>query len=315
MRGVNHSCVWSSIIGLVLLQKLSYKKYEGNPCSSGFVCLKNISPIQQRIDLQSIYKFEPFSKPISLNLSFFEKPLSYRYVDGKNSFYVIDNHELVHGILRSSDPKQFDIISRSTFRHIDVLTSIPGFRWLAYSGFHNDIIVRTKKQMTFQWDKDIWRMRELLLLKNTLIAYGADEVFAYDLVDVLYTLSELRLGALILITDDENMPNIIGKIDTTELGLELFKTMKGCTLQYLRTINSALGLLSSDGLTSFNKLGYLLDSGAIIDLSTIEKSEKISGGGRSQAAIAVSKYGLSIKVSEDGPITIYSNCKKVLEWK
>jgi hypothetical protein len=153
MRGTNPSCLWSSIIGLVLLQKLSYRKYEGNPCSSGFLCLKSIrNTIEERINCQKIYKYEAFSKPILLTPHFFEKPLSYRYVDGKNSFYVIDNHESVLGIIRNENPNQFDIISRSTFQHISALTSIPGFRWLAYPGLHNDVIAHTKGKMTFQWD-------------------------------------------------------------------------------------------------------------------------------------------------------------------
>jgi hypothetical protein len=148
-----------------------------------------------------------------------------------------------------------------------------------------------------------------------MISNGIDEYFANNLIDVLYTLSELRLGALVLIVEGEEKPNIIGKIDTTELGTALCSTMQVLCFNELRQTNSIIGLLTSDGLTSFDKLGNLIDCGAIIDLNAAEEGVKITGGGRSQAACAASKYGLSIKVSEDGPIALYKHCNKLFEWR
>lgn len=315
MRGANHACLWSSVIGLVLLQKLSYKKYEGSMCSSGFLCLKSINnTIQERIKTQSTFVFEAFDKPIPLSDIFFDKPLSYRYVDGRNSFYLVDNHETVLGVLRNNSPKNYDIIDRCTFKHIESLTSLSGFRWLAYSGIHSDIIVHTKKGIVFQWDQGIWRNRELSLIEKVILKYGVEVDFAKMLVDTLYTLSELRSGALILLIRDEKLPEMIGKIDTTKLGTALCKSLKGSSFNSLRTNNSIIGLLTSDGMTTFDVKGNLIDCGTIIDLSTVSETARVAGGGRSQAACAASTYGLAIKVSEDGPITIYENGTKTLEW-
>lgn len=316
MRGSNHACLWSSIIGLVLLQKLSYKKYEGSTCSSGFLCLKSINnTIKERLTEQSNFIFEEFDKAIPLSDAFFEKPLSYRYVDGRNSFYVVDNHETVLGVLRNNSPKSYDIIDRCTFKHIEALTSISGFRWLAYSGMHNDVIVHTKKGIVFQWDQGIWKNREFYLIEKIILQFGIDPLFAKTLVNVLFTLSELRSGALILLIREKHLPETIGKIDTTQLGTALCKSMQGSTFSALRNNNSVIGLLTSDGMTTFDVNGNLIDCGAIIDLSTVGEKPKIAGGGRSQAACAASMHGLAIKVSEDGPITIYENGSKILEWR
>lgn len=316
MRGTNHACLWSSIIGLVLLQKLSYKKYEGCMCSSGFLCLKSINnTIQERIKLQTTFIFEAFDKPIPLSDNFFEKPLSYRYVDGRNSFYLVDNHETVLGVLRNNSPKNYDIIDRCTFKHIEALTSLSGFRWLAYSGLHSDIIVHTKKRIVFQWDQGIWKNRELSLIESVILAYGVKADFAKMLVDILFTLSELRSGALILLIRGEKLPETIGKIDTTTLGTALCKSLQGSSFHSLRTNNSIIGLLTSDGMTTFDIKGNLIDCGTIIDLSTASETARVAGGGRSQAACAASIYGLAIKVSEDGPISIYKNGQKALEWR
>ena len=236
MRGENHACLWTSIIGLILLQKLSYKKYEGDICTSGFVCFKTISgdTVQDRIARQSEYIFEPFDEPIPLDNTFFDKPLSYRYVDGRNSFYAIDNHENVLGVLRNVAPKNYDIIDRSTFAHIEILKSIPGFRWLAYSGFHNDVYVHTRKGPVFQWDQGVWKNRELTIIEQLITDFGALPEFSTVLVQVLYTLSELRSGALVFITAGPTSPDIIGKIDETALGRALCGTMRGLTLAELR---------------------------------------------------------------------------------
>jgi hypothetical protein len=54
----------------------------------------------------------------------------------------------------------------------------------------------------------------------------------------------------------------------------------------------------------------LIGSGEIIGLQAGELSSV--GGGRTQAAKATSQFGLVIKVSEDGPISVYSKGTKVL---
>lgn len=73
-------------------------------------------------------------------------------------------------------------------------------------------------------------------------------------------------------------------------------------LQDLVDSNLAIGLLSSDGLTTISRNGEILGCGEIISISG---DGGLAGGGRTQAALRASKYGLAIKVSEDGPISFY----------
>lgn len=74
--------------------------------------------------------------------------------------------------------------------------------------------------------------------------------------------------------------------------------------------NRILGLLSSDGLTVFNKNGDVIDCGSIIDLSG--GNGQVTGGGRTQAASIASNYGISIKISEDGPISVFEKGSCIL---
>ena len=59
-----------------------------------------------------------------------------------------------------------------------------------------------------------------------------------------------------------------------------------------------LELLSMDGATVLDRYGYILASGAILRVRGGQP-----GGGRSAAARTLAKYGIGIKVSQDGPIT------------
>ena len=63
--------------------------------------------------------------------------------------------------------------------------------------------------------------------------------------------------------------------------------------------------MTSDGLTTIGRSGMVLGAGDIINLQSSNKN--ISGGGRTQAAISASSFGLAVKVSEDGPISIFKD--------
>jgi hypothetical protein len=60
-----------------------------------------------------------------------------------------------------------------------------------------------------------------------------------------------------------------------------------------------LELLSMDGATLLDQHGRLLAAGAILNVSGG------GGGGRTAAAKALSRYGIGIKVSQDGPVKAY----------
>ncbi|MFH2060338.1 MAG: hypothetical protein ABIJ59_15750 [Pseudomonadota bacterium] len=56
----------------------------------------------------------------------------------------------------------------------------------------------------------------------------------------------------------------------------------------------------------------VISCGDIIDLTkAAEKS--IQGGGRSQAAIASSYYGLSILISQDGPVSFFEKGELLIQ--
>lgn len=115
----------------------------------------------------------------------------------------------------------------------------------------------------------------------------------------------MRFGALVLIANDEQKrPTPAGDIGNFGISSVLKQLSCGKSFDALVRSNEALGILTSDGLTTMSRSGIVLGAGEIIDLQT-GGGEQISGGGRTQAAISASRFGLAIKVSEDGPITLF----------
>ena len=67
-------------------------------------------------------------------------------------------------------------------------------------------------------------------------------------------------------------------------------------------------VLITDGLTTVAKSGRVLECGQIIRVKeNLSAHWQRAGGGRTQAALAASRYGLVIKISEDGPISFFED--------
>lgn len=65
-------------------------------------------------------------------------------------------------------------------------------------------------------------------------------------------------------------------------------------------------LLSMDGATVLRRTGEMVTAGSIVRIPSGSK-----GGGRTAAAKQLSKFGLAIKISADGPITGFRNGKEI----
>ena len=95
-----------------------------------------------------------------------------------------------------------------------------------------------------------------------------------------------------------------GKGILSQLIISYFKDK---TISNLKHSGELINILSSDGMTLFNKEGELIDTGIIINTCTTPGL--VTGGGRTTAATAASLFGKVIKVSEDGPIELYESGK------
>lgn len=295
------------------LHRLTFKQYEGTKCTSGFLFVSDYLRYREhhRFDTCDLVEF-PSAIPIDDR--FFEEPPSYRYVDGKNAFYITDNWSRAFGTMRVKDPAQFSRVQRSAHAHLNQLIETSACKaWVGYAGDNGDVNLVLKGGRHLRWNASHWTCVDRSHMIQILEEHGAEATVCRTLCDVVFMLAEQRLGTVILLpTSETKRPLNAGRIDKATLGMNLRESLKGTSLVDLIKQGVALGVLSSDGLTTISKSGVVIGCGDIIDLSN---SGGHVGGGRTQAAVAASEFGVAIKVSEDGPISVYKNANRLMVYR
>lgn len=313
LRGGTATVFWTPAIILSELQQLSYQRYEGARCTSGVVFCSKASDYLSRLDGEC-YQFESFQEPIDFDDRFFQSPASFRYVDGRNAFYFVDNWRKVAGILRCKDPKRFGLIQRSAGEHLSpLLLDHVGRVWAAFVGNNGDVNVQQKNGVVLRWLRSHWHLIYKDHVRTALSARGVAEELAASLQSALFAVSDMRAGALLLVAREPDLlPGVVGTIDDSRLGTALQAAMARGTIEDLTATGALVGVLTSDGLTSVAKDGRVLGCGQIVDIAAAETTT-ISGGGRTQAARYASKFGLVIKISEDGPISLFEDGHELIK--
>ncbi|MFH2092304.1 MAG: hypothetical protein ABIJ31_08065 [Pseudomonadota bacterium] len=305
--------LWNTISIIASLQELTFKRYEEQKCTSGFIYTDHPDEFIRQI-CQTNYRFYEFEEKTKLDYSFFDTPASFRYVDGRNSYYLIDDDRQVQGVIRLARPSIFSLIDRIGNLHLnDILYHMPGNNWIAFVGLKDEVFVIPGKYEQLKWSKNHWFLRDRSIIFNLLEAFDFKSQLIEIFVSIIFSLSELRFGSIILIPDDENeLAPTIGKIDRTSFGNMLRQSIQSAGIEDLMSTDSLLGILASDGLTTISKKGMVISCGDIIDISKAAP-KNIQGGGRSQAAIASSYYGLSIKISQDGPVSFFKKGELLIQ--
>ncbi len=296
------------------LQDLSFRYYEDKRCSSGFYYTEDIPGFLDHIG-KTNFQFYPFERPLDFYFGMFDAPASFRYVDGRNSYYVVDRDLKLHGIVRLTNPDSYSLVSRLRNQHLrGLLDGMPGRPWVSFVGLREEVYVIVNPDLQLKWSRNHWLLRDRDLIFRVLDRFGLDQNLQELFVSLLFALSEGGIGASILIPDDPlRLPKAVGKIDHTDIGDHLRRMIQKSSIVALNSTNSLLGILGSDGLTTISREGVILSCGDIIDI-TEAALLRSQGGGRSQAGIAASFFGLSIKISQNGPLSFYFHGKLLLQY-
>jgi hypothetical protein len=296
------------------LQDLSFRYYEDKRCSSGFYYTEDVPGFLGRIG-ETNFLFYPFDEPLDFYFGMFDAPASFRYVDGRNSYYVVDSDLKLHGIVRLRNPDSYSLVSRLRNQHLrGLLDGMPGSPWVAFVGLREEVYVIVNPDLQLKWSRNHWLLRDRDLIFRVLNRFGLEQSLQELFVSLLFALSEGGIGASILIPDNpERVPKAVGKIDNTDIGNHLRRMIQKSSIADLNGTNSLLGILGSDGLTTISREGEILSCGDIIDI-TEAALLRSQGGGRSQAGLAASFFGLSIKISQNGPLSFYFHGKLLLQY-
>ncbi len=292
---------------LQILKNLSFQRYEGTPATSGFIVYRSrIEEFNVTCSMADCLRYD-FNSGISISADFFKSPSTYRLVNGLGTYYVCNINMQVTGMIKFMNYGNRDAVDRLSLRDTLSLINKSGEGAFAVRITPaSELEVLTCPDNIFVWRKGCWSLYDPDIFRSFLSGHlDAKEID--PLIMTVYSLSKLRLGTIILIADE----NILvsgdlqkgtagGKDFLSQLIISFFKYK---TISSLKHSGELISILSSDGMSLFDKDGKLVDAGIIINTCT--SPGLVTGGGRTTAATAASLFGKVIKVSEDGPIELY----------
>lgn len=313
LRGDHRKGFWPIQQLIQLLKNLSYQRYEGKPATTGFIVHRTTPSLLGKLVRERNHTLIPLQPHEDISPDFFSNPLPYRIVDGTNLFFVANIQMQVTGVLRTSQSVTHTDIERLTQREIFSLVRRAGHG--AFAVTVNDaseievlnspatLLVRRKGAWAI-FDPDIFRA----FLAGSIDAESIDE-----LLWTVYALSKERHGTVILIYNRGARKLALLKKGSVggddPISRLLIDRVKSRSIADLKKAGILLRILSADGMTVFNRSGRLMEAGFIFDTSYAR--EVVTGGGRTTAASAASYFGKVIKVSQDGPIELYQDGRRV----
>jgi len=152
--------------------------------------------------------------------------------------------------------------------------------------------------MEFNYKENCWRVRNLqLLVESIKKPLGLTDVVTHAFLSHVFNIARRRVSAILWMPSDLDSIEdlLISKNILTSRPLSILDS--GCAQTIFR-------YMSSDGATVLSKEGNVVFFGAVVDISKISVSG-LKGTGESVAKL-LGRNGVSIKVSQDGTIKLYS---------
>lgn len=188
------------------------------------------------------------------------------------------------------------------------------YRWLSILGSGRDVSITNSgvgeqllltSKFALKWSRRSWTRlthNRVSSLTSSYLPAGIASLF----LQILGELSFARTGALIVVSDEKQAATLLQQATRGINGRFnepiAFELTAGTKALFKK-------LCSLDGATVLNRTGKLVDAGLI--LSHTQDTHSPEEGSRTAAARAASHYGLAIKVSADGPVTVYRNGQKM----
>ena len=279
------------------LQKLSATTFENEYFKTGFIISRSLYAYMEKennrkgtiIGLTSGYELLKENVP--------EKRLWY-LVDGEKIFLIFGKQLVVHNLFVKDDDDDgisyFDTYSLSqTLLGQDVVFRVLG---------KNQYSILNADGLEFISIENRWKFRDYNVLIRFFKTYGN---FSLEIIN--------KIIYFVMYCSHENKSVIIWLPNNTEKD-ELKKyilSSNSIISDQLDILNNKLDsllkrMLTSDGVTAIDSNGKVIFTGGIVDLNSVYLKGKAVGTGESAARL-LSCNGVSIKISQDGAIKIFSN--------
>ena len=306
-------------------KELCFKKYEGEQVKTGVFVGNNSFPHVKRSRTDGV-QFETVQlDSVPINRKLLNDVACHRFVDGISACYVADSNLNLKGYFAVHENK-LDIFERLSGTTIEKLgnslnadTNAGFYFYIGITTCGDIEIVLPSSNVRIMYRGGRWLFFDSTSLTNA-IYFDEDENlsmqddFAWK---ILYGISKIRKGAALLrLTEPNNVLKdrvlCAGHISISKIFDSLREAVQEPELSFLALTGELQRILLTDGLTVVDrKFDKLLDCNMIVNTASAEgdegeeRKDSVSGGGRTTAVRAASKFGIGIKVSEDGPISIF----------
>jgi hypothetical protein len=290
------------------IESASHLRYEGRGFSANILMTKQRQWIEQRVKT-----FVPFSAQLDFEHALLrEKWIRVLLGDPDVGLVGLGHSGLIIGVTAIPRRKAKDIIAPHRSLTGAVALVRPGT--MAFICAPNgDLYVVLPNGAAFLKTQGKWHYLNYSSFRNLLRKHISAKI-AHAVLRTVLDLTFQRTGALLCFLDDsESVVRLVpdyGRRKRANQALRMAVTDLDITkVAHQQLLLSVAGV---DGATVFSKGGQVLDSACMIGEPDATALARVGltelerfPGARSTAAWNASLFGLSIKVSEDGPITVY----------
>lgn len=278
-----------------LFHKLANSKFEGRNFTTGLVLTRSFYAYANKRDHTRGGALLPLKEARKLSPI---DPIDKRFwylADGQTSYFLANpSLEVANAFLANSSRQALlsfvdDYTLSKTIKGGDAL-----FRVTSQSEYS----ITGSDGIEFNFKEGQWRIRSLTQIANLIRStLNVKEDFIQSLLYYVFYLARRRLSSIIWV------PLNAEKFDDLLLSKNSLTTAPFSLLDERHT-QTLVRLLSSDGASIFNTDGTLLSYGSVIDISKVTING-VKGTGESVASI-LANNGLSVKISQDGAIKMFS---------
>ncbi|WP_163340953.1 hypothetical protein [Desulfopila sp. IMCC35008] len=293
-----------------IAKKLTYQRYEGAPCTSAFIYVNK--PTDGFLEEIETLGFHFASTPnIQVTSTFYGAPISYRYVDGIQSAFLLQPPATCVGIVQLGSTKHISSYQGTHDQFVPVLEGTSLGSFAVFITPNSEVDVLFAPGCILRWQRGRWTLIELPRIASLIAEHLSSPDSAELLCKIVVGISATRHGGLIILSDHTLKEiGVIRGIDDTDIGKLLRKRLLNLPVADAYRSGVFTAAVTSDGMTVIDSSGVVRDSGALIDLGFATAA---GGGGRTAAAQSASLYGLVIKISEDGPIEFWRRGEKLMQ--
>ncbi len=187
---------------------------------------------------------------------------------------------------------------------------------------HGDILVSLEGGLILSRNENVWKIinpESFIASITSAVSEFHEESKGESLIDAFsiylgmlsFSLRNQRRGGLLVVAERNDIAKMISEKVSEKDSPEFFyqSNFSGRVLPDL-SVSMFCNLIALDGATLIDPNGVILGFGAI--LNTGQRQSK-SEGARTRAAEYASRFGLALKVSEDGPISLYKRSKLIYQ--